>query len=101
MTKNPFYNALGALGYVIFVTSVLRLGEYLGSPDTPDNFFIPIGMLSLFVLSAAVMAYIFLYQPITLLLDGKRTEAVRLFVHTVAVFAGFTIIALSIAMFLV
>jgi hypothetical protein len=97
MTLNPYYNAIFALGYVTLVVSLMRLGAYFGAPDTPDNVLIPIGMLSLFVLSATAMAYIFFYQPVMLFLDGKREDAVRLFVRTVAVFAVLTLSVLTIA----
>jgi hypothetical protein len=87
MTTNPFYNALAALGYIVSVVSLLfGIGHILG--DTEDNILFPIGGLSLLVLSVAIMAYIFFYQPILMLLDGKREEGIQLFLKTVSTFAG-------------
>lgn len=97
MTQNPFHNALAAAGYIVLVVSGLTFGSTLVEPNTEDNIFMPMAMLSLFVLSAAVMAYIFLYQPLLLILDGKRTEGASLFLRTVAIFAGLTLCALVIS----
>jgi hypothetical protein len=46
-------------------------------------------MLSLFVLSAAVMGYLFLSEPITLLVENRKREAVIFFAKIVGFFAGF------------
>lgn len=93
MTRKPFVNALSALGYIILVASVM----FYGSKNTPgpDNSFIaPVAVISLFTLSAAVMGFIFLYQPFVLYFDKKEKMAVDLFFKTMAFFACFTIIAL-------
>lgn len=94
MTKNPFINALGALGYITLVASVMFYGMQRSGPD--NSVIIPIAMMSLFTLSAAVMGFIFLSQPLQLCLDGKKKEAVRLFVQTVTTFAGITILAFTL-----
>jgi hypothetical protein len=49
-------------------------------------------MLSLLVLSVSVMAFLFFYQPVVLLLDGKREEALAFFLRTVGTFAAGTIL---------
>lgn len=94
MTKNPLYNALAALLYIMLIVSGLSAAEAYMRSTPEDNILMPMGMLSLFVLSAASMAYIFFYQPVIMFLDGKRTEGTRLFLGTVAVFAGLTLIVL-------
>jgi len=93
MTKNPFVNALSASAYIIlgvtimtFVTQPLR--------NKPDTFFAPIVFLSLLTLSVAVMAFLFFYQPLMLFIEGKKKEAVSLFVKTVGIFAAITLVAL-------
>jgi predicted membrane channel-forming protein YqfA (hemolysin III family) len=89
MTKNPFYNALTALVYIIAI--VLGL-TYMPTIQTKmDDFIMPIIMLSLLVLSVSVMAYIFGYQPLVLFLDDKRKEAISLFLETVGIFGGITL----------
>lgn len=93
MTHNPLYNALLAIGYIALVVSVLFFGSAIAGE--PDNILMPMGMLAVFVLSAAMMAFIFFYRPVIMLLDGKRDEAVKLFLTTVAYFAGFTILVVA------
>ncbi len=51
---------------------------------------VPMAMLSLFVLSAAAMAYFFFSKPIQLYLDGEKKEAMDLLLKTILVFAGIT-----------
>lgn len=90
MTKNPLYNALTALVYIIAI--VLGL-TYMSTIQTKiDDLIMPIIMLSLLVLSVSVMVYIFGYQPLVLFLDNKRKEAVSLFLKTVGIFGGITLI---------
>jgi hypothetical protein len=93
MTKNPFINALAATVYIAIVASVLFYGPKNSGPG--GALIIPIAMLSLFTLSAAVMGYIFLYQPLRLYAEGEKPRAVRLFLQTVAIFAVITVIALG------
>lgn len=92
MTKNPFVNAFVAILYIIVIASVMFYGiEHTGPVK---SVIAPIVVVSLFTLSAAVMGYLFLYQPLRLYLDGKKKDAVNLFLQTVAVFAGITVLIL-------
>jgi hypothetical protein len=94
MTQNPIYNALAALVYIIAI--VLGL-TYMSTIQTKiDDLIMPIIMLSLLVLSVSVMVYIFGYQPLVLFLDNKRKEAVSLFLKTVGIFGGITLIIIVI-----
>lgn len=93
MTKNPIINALCASAYIIlgvtvmtFVTQPLR--------NKPDTFFAPVVILSLLTLSVAVMAYLFFYQPLMLFIEGKKKNAVDLFIKTVGIFAVITVFTL-------
>lgn len=89
MTKNPFYNALLANIYIISLISIaFAVPKFLGEPK--DSILFPMGALSVLVFSAALMAYLFFYQPVLMLLDGKREEAIKLFLQTLGVFAGVT-----------
>ncbi len=96
VTKNPFLNALAASGYILVLVSVMTWGSGMAA-DKPDSFLAPVAMISLFTLSAAVMGYVFCYTPLMLYFDGKKKQAVNLFLHTMGVFAGFTFIALVLA----
>lgn len=88
MTKNPFYNALAALVYILAI--VLGMTAMSGIQNSVNEFVMPLIMLSLLTLSVAVMAFIFGYQPLTLFLDGKKEKAVKLFLKTVVIFGGIT-----------
>lgn len=93
MTKNPLINALSASTYIIVVVSVIN---FVTKPlrDKPDTFFAPVMVLFVLTLSVAVMAYLFFYQPLLLFIEGKKKEAVDLFVKTVGAFAVFTMVVL-------
>lgn len=70
MTKNPLINALSATLYISVVASGMFFTEK--SPEPVYPVLVGIAMLSLFVLSAAVTAYIFCYKPVQLLVEGKK-----------------------------
>ena len=93
MTKNPYINALAAALYIVVVASIMTLGQKSG-PD--PSVLVPIAVLSLFVLSAAVMGYVFFFQPVQMFLDGAKKESVDLFVKTIAAFAVLTMCSLAI-----
>jgi hypothetical protein len=88
MTKNPFINAGAATLYIVLVASVMFYGTEHGKPQ--NSILVPIAVISLFSLSAAMMGYFFLYQPVQLYLDGKKKEATSLFVKTLLTFAAIT-----------
>ncbi|OGK67302.1 hypothetical protein A2313_04770 [Candidatus Roizmanbacteria bacterium RIFOXYB2_FULL_41_10] len=62
--------------------------------NKPDTFFAPVTFLSVLTLSVTVMAFLFFYQPLQLFIEGKKKEAVNLFVKTVGVFAIITALVL-------
>lgn len=93
MSKNPIINALSAAGYIGLVVSVINLIS-LTHRNKPDTAFAPVVFLSLLTLSVTVMAFLFFYQPLQLFIEGKKKEAVNLFVKTVGVFAAFTAVVL-------
>jgi len=94
MTKNPFINAVAASLYIVGVVSFINFLKVLG--DEPDTILIPMAMLSLLVLSVAVMAFLFFFQPVQLLIDGDRLGAASLFLKTLATFAVITALFFSI-----
>jgi hypothetical protein len=94
MSKNPVINGFSALAYIILIASVMYWGTRM--VKGPDTIIAPIAVISLFTLSAAVMGYLFCYQPIQLYFDGKKKQAVNLFLQTVTVFACITIILLML-----
>lgn len=98
MTKNPVVNALGASAYIVLVVSVMTI---VTRPfrNKPDTFFAPITVLFVLTLSAAVMAFLFFYQPLLLLIDGKKKEAVNLLTKTIGVFGVITAAVLTLLFF--
>jgi hypothetical protein len=90
MNKNPYYNAVLASAYIVFVGMFMSNARlFFGEHDTALT---PVMVLSLFVLSAAIMGYLFIGEPIMLFLDGHKKQAVDFFWRTVATFACITIL---------
>lgn len=89
MTKNPLVNGVSASLYIFLVVALMTWGEKVIPRE--DTFMAPIVFLSLFTLSAAVMGYVFCFQPATLYFDGKKKQAIQLFLKTLIVFATITI----------
>ena len=88
MTKNPYLNALAAAAYIGIVGIVINFAatNKLGS----NSVLAPVALISLFTLSAGTMGYIFLTHPVMYYLDGKKKEAVNLFLKTLGTFALLT-----------
>lgn len=87
--KKPFLYALGAVLYIVIIVTIVNSTNSIMPKQT---ILIPMVMLSLFVLSAAVMGFLFLSEPLKLYLDGYKKEAALFFGKTVGVFACFLII---------
>lgn len=93
-------NAAGTALYITFVASLLfNASVTVIFSGTKDTVLIPIAMLLLFVLSASVTSSLVLGRPIIWYLDGKKKEAVSLFVATIGflfliMFAVFSVIAI-------
>jgi hypothetical protein len=75
--KKSFLCAAGTLIYISLVAWLLSNGQKLFG-DVEKFFLIPVFMLSLLVLSAAITGILMFGQPISLYLDGKKKESVRL-----------------------
>lgn len=91
MIQKSFLKASLAELYIVLLVSVMQYVQRV-VPES-KTILIPIAMLSLFVLSAAVMGYLFVSEPVMLCIDGKKEEAMRLFLSTVGVFAAITALA--------
>lgn len=100
MTKNPFYNALVAIAYIVFIVLLINFADQTEVNSGMAQYLMPIMMISLFTLSAAVMGYIFLYQPIKLYFDKKRDEAIKLFIQTTSIFAIIVLVIIVISFIL-
>ncbi|MFA6963502.1 MAG: hypothetical protein WC227_02190 [Patescibacteria group bacterium] len=91
LNKNGFLNAFGILVYVVLVATLMQNGDRLFGQA--DNFVSPIAFLLLFSLSATIVGGLMLGKPLMLYFDGKKKEAVSLFLATSGWLAGFTILA--------
>lgn len=93
MKWNPFLSAVSAAVYIGLVVTFMHFIESLRH-DTPDTLLDGMGMISLFVFSAAVMAFLFFYQPALKLMENKKAEAVSYFLKTLGIFGALTIAVL-------
>jgi len=94
--KKPFLFALLAVLYIV----LLVLGFNLAPKNMPDNtILIPMAMLGLLVLSVVVMGFLFFYEPLRLYMENQKKEAVIFLGKTVAVFACFVVIFLTLLFF--
>jgi hypothetical protein len=91
MKTNPLINATAAALYIVVIVFFINT---LQSPNTPDNnnLLIPMFMLSLLVLSVAIMGLLFVYKPFCLYLDGQKKEALSFFLKTLGIFACYFIV---------
>ncbi len=85
-TPSPLRNAILAALYIVGIVSVISSFEkFFG--QTEDTIMAPMVMLSLLVLSVAIMGYLFVYEPLRLYLDGRKEEALPFFGKTIGIFA--------------
>lgn len=94
MTKNPILNAFFAFAYIVGISLLMSWGTK--NVSGPDTWLAPVLALSVFTLSAAVMAYIFGFYPITLYFEGKKKEAVKLALATILYFGTITVTLMAL-----
>ena len=90
---HAFLQAAGIFSYVALVSWLLKNGEYLFGAD--EGIRVPIIMLLLLVLSAAITGLLFFGRSIHLYLSGEKSSAIRLILWTLfflaAIFLAFLI----------
>jgi 4-hydroxybenzoate polyprenyltransferase len=85
MNKKPLtYASFAALYISCLVSGAYLISTFIGYTET---ILMPVSVLSLLVLSVALMGFLFFSEPLFLALDGKRPESVSFFLHTVGCFA--------------
>lgn len=82
--KYALANALWTVLYVILVATFMSNGEAIFGHR--PGIIVPVCLLLLFVFSATVCGALFLGRPVTWYLDGKKSDAVRLFAYTLVTF---------------
>ena len=93
MVMRSFLNSFGAAVYIGLVAVFMSNTQKLFGGEEEKSFLIPLAMLLLFVLSAAVVGGLVLGKPILLYLDGEKKAGIKLFLHSLAWLFGFTILA--------
>lgn len=94
MKLNPFVNATLAALYIAGVVSLISSFEGF---EGPDNVLMPMALLSLLVLSVAVMGFLFFYEPLRLYFENEKEKAVPFFLKTLATFACFALVFFVVA----
>lgn len=79
--KSALIDAIGTTLYIILIASFMF---YLqdSSPKEIDTILIPVAMLLLFVVSAAITGSLVFGKPIMMYFDGKKKEAISLISYT-------------------
>ena len=88
--KRAFINSFGTAVYIILVATFIFSLQNLSIKE--EKVIIPIGMLLLFVFSAAITGFLVFGKPIMLYIDGKKKEAVSLLGYTLAILFLITVL---------
>ena len=88
MTRSPLLNALLSILYIVFVSAIIYYGTSFRIGES--SLLAPIALISLFTLSAATMAYLFLYYPFKLYFSHQPKTAIHLFLQTLIIFGVIT-----------
>ena len=90
-------NAVGTTLYIVVVASFFFNAQNLFGSDGGDKktILIPIMMLLLFVLSAAITGSLVLGRPVLWYLDGQKKEALSLLAYTLGFLFVITISVMS------
>lgn len=88
-------HAAGTLAYIALIAWFFFNGEkWLG--NKPDNFFMPMLMLLLLVVSATVTGLLVLGRPLQLYLDNHKKEAIIMLFSTLGWLFIFAVIVLLV-----
>ena len=90
-------HSLGVFVYIVIVALIMSNGDKLFGKMT--NFWGPIAFLLLFVFSALVTSSLVLGRPVYLYFDGKKEEAVKLFLYTIGWLFGITLVVFLFQIF--
>lgn len=98
INKNPFINAVLAAGYIVGIVFVM--GNIVDRPQVTGTLLVPMVMISLFVLSAAVMGFLFVYEPMRLFWENQKPQAVSFFLKTLGTFACIVILFIVLLIYI-
>lgn len=95
MLKNPYMNAVYAAGYITLLIfglqNIIKYGQ-----DFPETLLLPLTMLSLLVLSVALMGVLFFYQPARLYFDGQKDEVLPFIFKSLGAFIGCILVFIAL-----
>lgn len=95
--KNAIINAGITVLYIVLVASFLTRAETIFEESVPkDTVLIPIIMLLIFVVSAAITGFTVVGKPLMWYLDGKKKEALSLLGSTIFFLALIALFFISI-----
>lgn len=90
-------HSIGVLVYVSLVALIMNNGQkWFGNAN---NILGATAILLLFVLSAAIVGALVLGKPTLLYLDGKKKEAIKLFLYTISSLAIIILIVFTTLLF--
>jgi hypothetical protein len=98
LIKYGLLHSVLVVAYISLIALLLNKGEKLFGDG--KSVIIPIFMLLLLVLSAAIMGILIFGKPVMLYLDGMKKEAIKLLFYTVGFLFAITLI-FSIALMIV
>lgn len=96
IVKNALVNSVGTLLYVILIATFFYFAETLFGQNGEEDkvFLIPVVMLLLLILSAAITGSLVFGRPILWYLDGRKKEALSLLLYTFGFIALIIVISL-------
>ena len=83
---------MAAAGYIVFIVLILRGTNGFVLKSQMGMILIPMVVLSMLVLSAAIMGFLFLSEPLRLLIENKKREAFAFFAKVVGFFSCFLLL---------
>jgi len=93
---NPYKNAVYAVLYIVFIACTINTVSTYAKHG--PSIMIPIILLSLLVLSAATMATLFFFEPLSMLIKGDSRGALSFIGRMLGTF--FVFVVISVASFL-
>lgn len=93
--KRASLSSLAVLGYIIVITQILNHGQIIFGKMSA---LATIAFLMLFVFSALLVGYLILGKPLTLYLDNKKKEALRLLSAEIIILFGLTLVTFVIVL---
>jgi hypothetical protein len=98
--KNAILNAGATAVYVVLISSfITNLEIIIGDNEPEDTILIPMVMLLLLVISAAITGFAVFGKPVMWYMDGKKKEALLLLAYTLSFLAITVIFFIFILLF--